>query len=200
MEASHPTGETVRLSDAEDREDVRRVLGGDPRAFEGLVRRWQRPLLNLAYRYCRDRGKAEELTQEAFLRVFRKLELYREDARFSTWLFTLAHRLYTSHLRRYSPEWARPQDMDELPHWANLLASLERQDRDQTLRQSVTRLPPKYRDALLLYYFLEKDIGETAQVLGVASGTVKARLHRGRAMLRERMAALAPVDPAPEEA
>lgn len=187
------------MSDAEDREDVRRVLGGDPRAFEGLVRRWQRPLLNLAYRYCRDRGKSEELTQEAFLRVYRKLKLYREDARFSTWLFTLANRLYTSHLRRYSPEWVRTEDMDNLPHWPNLVASLERKDRDQTVRRSVTRLPPKYRDALLWYYFLEKDIGETARVLGVATGTVKARLHRGREMLRERMAALAPAEPAAEE-
>jgi RNA polymerase sigma-70 factor (ECF subfamily) len=90
--------------------------------------------------------------------------------------------------------------MDKLPHWANLLASLERQDLDQTVRESVARLPPKYRDALLLYYFLDKDVGETAQVLGLASGTVKARLHRGREMLRQRMAALAPVGPAPEEA
>ena len=194
-------GQGIRgVSQDADQADVRRVLAGDPGAFVGIVRRWQRPLLNLAYRYCRDRGQAEELTQEAFLRVYRKLKLYREDARFSTWLFTLATRLFTSHMRRHSPGWVRPEDMDKLPHWTNLVRSIERQDQDQTVRQSVTQLPPKYRDALLLYYFLEKDIRETAQVLGVATGTVKARLHRGREMLRQRMAALAPAEPAPEEA
>ena len=51
-----------------DRDDVARVLAGDTRAFEGIVRRWQGPLVNLAWRYCRDRGRAEEMAQEAFLR------------------------------------------------------------------------------------------------------------------------------------
>ena len=56
-----------------DRADVRRVLAGDIEAFAGIFGRWQRPLINLAYRFCRDRGRAEDMAQEAFLRAFRRL-------------------------------------------------------------------------------------------------------------------------------
>src|ERR1039458_9250139 len=55
----------------EDLADVARVLAGDVQAFEGIVRRWQGPLVNMAWRYCRDRGRAEDLAQEAFLRAWR---------------------------------------------------------------------------------------------------------------------------------
>jgi len=56
-------------------------------AFEGIVRRWQGPLINMAWRYCRDRGRAEDLAQEAFLRAWRGLAQWRRESRFSTWLF-----------------------------------------------------------------------------------------------------------------
>jgi RNA polymerase sigma-70 factor (ECF subfamily) len=73
-----------------DRQDVHRVLAGDVDAFSGIVRRWQSPLVNLAYRFCRDRGQAEEMAQEAFLRAFQRLDQWREDAAFSTWLFAMS--------------------------------------------------------------------------------------------------------------
>src|SRR5512140_1905337 len=86
-----------------DREDVRRVRAGDANAFEGIVRRWQGPLVNLAYRYCRDPGRAEEMAQDAFLRVFRFLDRWRDDAVFSTWMFAIAINVYRSHVRRLAP-------------------------------------------------------------------------------------------------
>jgi len=75
------------MSASEDQSAVERVLAGDISAFEGIVRRWQAPLINLAYRFCHDRGRAEEMAQEAFLRAFRALNQWRKDAVFSTWLF-----------------------------------------------------------------------------------------------------------------
>jgi RNA polymerase sigma-70 factor (ECF subfamily) len=65
-----------------DRADVDRVLAGDASAFEGIVRRWQGPLVNLAYRFCGDRGRAEDMAQEAFLRAFRGLAGWRREALF----------------------------------------------------------------------------------------------------------------------
>ena len=88
------------MSAAEDQADVERVLSGDISAFDGIVRRWQGPLINLAYRYCRDRGRAEEMAQEAFLRAYRALGRWRNHAVFSTWLFALATILYCSEVRR----------------------------------------------------------------------------------------------------
>src|SRR5262245_23232981 len=68
-----PTCQGVRVTAAEDQADVEKVLAGDVGAFESIVRRWQGPLVNLAYRFCHDRGRAEEMAQEAFLRVYRGL-------------------------------------------------------------------------------------------------------------------------------
>ncbi len=84
------------MSAAEDQADVERVLGGDTSGFEAIVRRWQGPLVNLAYRFCRDRGRAEEMAQEAFLRAYRSLGRWRREGVFSTWLFALATNLYCS--------------------------------------------------------------------------------------------------------
>lgn len=63
-----------------DRADVKAVLAGDAEAFGGIVQRWQAPLVTLAYRYCRNRGQAEEMAQEAFLRAYRFLNRWKEDA------------------------------------------------------------------------------------------------------------------------
>jgi RNA polymerase sigma-70 factor (ECF subfamily) len=91
------------VSAEEDAADVARVLAGDVSAFEPIVRRWQRPLVNLAYRFCRDRGRAEDMAQDAFLRAYRALASWRKDAAFSTWLFALATNLYRSEVRRLPP-------------------------------------------------------------------------------------------------
>jgi RNA polymerase sigma-70 factor (ECF subfamily) len=84
---------------SQDQAAVDKVLAGDTSAFEHVVRRWQGSLVNLAYRFCRDRGRAEEIAQEAFLRAYRSLARWRRAA-FSTWLFALATNLYCCKLRR----------------------------------------------------------------------------------------------------
>src|SRR4030095_8941435 len=72
-------------------------------AFEGIVRRWQGPLVNMAFRFCHDRGRAEDMAQEAFVRAFRGLGTWRRGAAFSTWLFALAANLYRNEIRRIPP-------------------------------------------------------------------------------------------------
>lgn len=79
--------DSTRKNGGDDESAVDRVLAGDIDAFEEIVSRWQKPLLNLAYRFSRDRPLAEEMAQEAFLKVFRSLRRWRRDAGFSTWMF-----------------------------------------------------------------------------------------------------------------
>src|SRR5262245_64604012 len=97
------------MSAEEDAADVARVLAGDLSAFEPIVRRWQKPLVNLAYRFCRDRARAEDMAQDAFLRAYRNLGSWRGEAAFSTWLFALATNVYRSEIRRLPPA-AAPLD------------------------------------------------------------------------------------------
>jgi RNA polymerase sigma-70 factor, ECF subfamily len=181
------------VSAAEDQADVDRVLAGKLEAFEGIVRRWQGPLINLAYRFCRDRGRAEEMAQEAFLRAFNALSQWRREAMFSTWLFSLATRLYCSQLRRIP---VSPISLDDIPEPRNSQrtdTALEEQETSRALRRALDTLPPKYREPLLLYYFHELDVSAAAHSLGLPEGTLKARLSRGRDLLRAKLAQVSPV-------
>jgi len=172
---------------SEDQADVEKVLAGDIAAFEGIVHRWQGPLINLAYRFCRDRGRAEEMAQEAFLRAYRGLKQWRKDAAFSAWLFALATNLYRSELRKIPAGTVPLDDVAEPRDACSSDGELENEDRDRALRLAVLALPAKYREALILYYFHEMDVPAAAGSLGLPEGTVKARLFRGREILRQKL-------------
>ena len=171
----------------EDAEAVRRVLAGDVSAFEDIVRRWQGRLVNLAWRFCRDRTMAEDLAQEAFVKAFKSLGTFRAESAFSTWLTAVALNTCRSALRGREPA-AIPIDLvpaaDRQP---NGLTIVEASERAESVRQAVMTLPARYRDALVLYYLEERDLAESARVLGVPAGTLKARLHRGRELLKRRL-------------
>ena len=175
------------MSASEDENDVERVLGGDVSAFVGFVRRWQSPLVNLAFRFCRDRGRGEEMAQEAFLRAYRALPSWRREAAFSTWLFALVTNVYRTELRK-TPTGMIPLDAvsePRDPHSAG--AALEDGDRDRIVRRAVLALPPKYRDAMILFYFHGMDVAAAARSLNLPEGTVKIRLSRGREILRGKL-------------
>ena len=169
-----------------DAADVDRVLAGDVRAFEGIVRRWQGPLLNMAWRYCRDRGRAEELAQEAFLRAWRGLAGWRRDSKFSTWLFALAANVFRSDLKRFPTVNVPIDDVAEPSEPASQLNALAERSRDESIRRAVLALPQRYREPLVLFYFHEMDVSAAARTMRLPEGTVKARLARARALLRRR--------------
>lgn len=163
------------------------------------MRRWQSPLINLAFRFFQDRGRAEEMAQEAFLRAFRALDRWRKDAACSTWLFALATNLFRSELKRIPAGAVSLDDVADPRATHASLGRLEDEDRDRAVRRMVLALPPKYRDALILFYFHDMDIPAAARSLGLPEGTVKARLSRGREILRGKLPRLLSV-PALKEA
>jgi RNA polymerase sigma-70 factor (ECF subfamily) len=174
------------LGSDQDLDDVERVLAGDVEAFEGIVRRWQGPIVNMAWRYCRDRGRAEELAQEAFVRAWRGLAQWRREGSFSTWLFALAANVFRSELKRFpsvnlpleaAPEPSRPAGQH------NELAARQSSG---AVRRAVMALPVRYREAVILFYFHEMDVGAVARTMRMPDGTVKARLARARELLRKR--------------
>jgi RNA polymerase sigma-70 factor (ECF subfamily) len=175
------------VSASDDQSAVEKVLAGDVSAFEGIVQRWQGPLINLAYRFCHDRGRAEEMAQEAFLRAYRALAQWRKDAVFSTWFFALATNLYRSELRRIPMRNVPLQDVAEPADSRASDGGLEDRDRDRAVRRAVLALPAKYREALTLFYFHEMDVPAAARSLRLPEGTVKARLFRGRELLRGKL-------------
>jgi RNA polymerase sigma-70 factor (ECF subfamily) len=175
----------------DDSADAARALAGDQVAFEGIVRRWQGRLLNLAWRFCRDRATAEDMAQEAFARAFRRLSTFRGDSSFGTWLTAVALNTYRSRLRALGPP-LLGLDPSRIPGPGELgpLRALEEGDRAEAVRRAVLALPRRYRDAIVVYYFQERDLAEAARVLNLAEGTLKGHLYRGRELLRRRCAHL----------
>jgi len=169
-----------------DDDDVAAVLGGDLERFEGIVHRWQRPLVNLAYRYVRDHARAEDLAQEAFLKCFRSLRQWRREAQFSTWLFSVAVSVYRSRLRRLEPVLALLDDNEATKDSSaeTIDDRIDEGRRAESIRRAVAALPPLYRDPMIVFYFQDEDLATTAKVLGLREGTLKARLHRAREILR----------------
>ncbi len=179
------------MSAREDQADIEKVLAGDSSAFAGIVRRWQGPMINLAYRFCGDRGRAEDMAQEVFLRVYRGLAKWRGDAAFSTWLFAVATNLYRTELRRIPVGTVSIDNAFELndPRTGakRMDANLDNEDRARMVRRAVAALPAKYREALILFYFQDMDVPAAARSLGLPEGTVKAQLFRARKLLEKKL-------------
>lgn len=178
------------MSDELDRADIARVVEGDTEAFAGIVGRWQTPLVSLAYRYCRDRDQAEDMAQAAFVAAYRAAAQWRGETKFSSWLFAVAANVYRSEMRRrfvstVSIDASEPAQRSE--------QEIADPERAAVVRRLVATLPAKYRDVMVLFYFHDMNVDQAAASLGVPEGTVKARLHRARAILeRELRTAMPP--------
>jgi RNA polymerase sigma-70 factor (ECF subfamily) len=169
-----------------DASDVAVVLAGDSERFEAIVLRYQRPLIRYAMRFTDDRFTAEDMAQDALVACYRSLHSWRAESQFSTWLFALALNVYRSRLRRMQPLLVPLDEAMLVDTGTEQRASDEHQA--SLVRRAVGWLPAKYRDALVTFYFRDADLAESAQILGIPQGTLKARLHRGRRMLAERLA------------
>lgn len=181
---------------------IRRCLAGDERAYRDLVERFERPVFSLALRMVRRVEDAEDLTQETFVRMFRALDRYDPTRPFPAWLFTIATRLCIDHLRRkrlapISLTQVGPEDDEEYtievadpglgPELTTSHAEEERRTRDL-----IDSLPPHYRIVVLLRHQQDLSYDEIAEALHLPLGTVKARIHRAREILKQRIAKTRP--------
>jgi RNA polymerase sigma-70 factor (ECF subfamily) len=188
-----PNNPAQNLADV-DLADVERVLAGEVQAFEGIVRRWQGPLVNMAWRYCRDRGRAEELAQDAFIRAWRGLSGWRREGSFSTWLFALAANVFRSELKRFPTLNLPLEEVAEPSGPAAQHSVLAARLSSEAVRRAVLALPVRYREPVVLFYFHEMDVAAAARTMGLPEGTLKARLSRARALLRRRFPGLEGLD------
>ena len=181
-------------------EDVRLMLAfceGDAAAFETLFRRWAGPLLRYLERMLGEAGAAEELVQEAFLRVHRARSSYRPDARFSSWLYRIGTNLALNELRRparrapHASVEGTEMDGEPLPA-AREPASEELVDARREVRAldgALRELPERQRAALWLVAVEGHSYAEVAASLEISEPAVKALVHRARTSLAAQLAA-----------
>ena len=159
---------------------------GDPGAFEEVVRRTYRQVYTQALRIVGDRQEAEDVAQEAYLRVFRGLAGFRGDAQFETWLYRIVANAALTHLRRrrrFGELMADPADEELEPADAGGAPETVA-DRD-ALAGAMASLSPALRAVVLLKDVYGLSCQEIGDQLGVSEGAVKVRLHRARRRLKE---------------
>ncbi len=172
-------------------------LSGDPHAFGQIVTRYQLRLLNFVYRMIGDRERAEDLVQEAFLRVHRHLDRFDRSRKFSTWIYTIASNLAKNELRNRSRspmmtfDQVRPgNDFDYQPAEFEDTTTrpddlAERRDLKSLVDQTVAQLASHHREVFVLRELEGKSYEEIAEIMHCNLGTVKSRLNRARQSFAE---------------
>jgi RNA polymerase sigma-70 factor, ECF subfamily len=158
--------------------------------FQNVVRTYSRTVFNLAYAILGDRGAAEEVSQDVFLRIWQHLGTFKGQSAFPTWLYAVTRNTAISYRRKLlsrgasqgstydpSPEEYSPADVQ---HTTDFLE-------ERLLINSIAELPPDMQSVIRLYYLEEQSVDRVAQVLQIPNGTVKTLLHRARLRLQSRL-------------
>jgi RNA polymerase sigma-70 factor (ECF subfamily) len=160
---------------------------GDTGAFEQLYERHNRRVYSLCLRMTQNVAEAEDLAQEAFIQLFRKIGSFRGESAFTTWLHRLTVNQVLMHFRKRSVKLERTTEEGETPvqivrgtENPNRMPVLDRISLDSALKQ----LPPGYRSVFVLHDIEGHEHDEIAKILGVAVGTSKSQLHKARMKLR----------------
>jgi len=180
-----------------DSELISQFLDGDLRAFNVLLRRWQRPLFNFILRYVGDAEEAKDLCQTAFIRVYRNLRRLRDPSRFSTWVYSIAVNLCKDNRKdrrngfvSIHSAWTN-DDGEEMPAPEPVAdpegqpdAEFSRQELAMILQRAMRQLPEEQRVVVILKTYQGLKFTEIAEALGEPLNTVKSRMYYGLHALR----------------
>lgn len=192
VRAPKPVRTLAELGTLDDTALVTTFLAGESRAFDAIVERYQMRLLNFVYRIVGDRERAEDLVQEAFIRVHRHLARFDRSKKFSTWVYTIASNLAKNELRNRSRNplvlfssitqgWEdeeRPLEFEDPT--ARPDDEFRRNHVREAVEKSVAQLPAHHREVFVLRELEGRSYEEIAEITHCNLGTVKSRLNRAR--------------------
>lgn len=168
--------------------------GADPalglETLETWMKEYGADVMNVAYSYVRNYHQAQDITQDVFLRAYAKMNSFRGDSSVKTWLLSITANRCKDYLR----SWAIRNEVHDAEHLEHEQAGTDTeaevvtQLQNDDLWHAVHDLPVKYREAIILYYSRGLTSMEVAGALGISEQSVRTRLHRGRLMLKERLA------------
>ena len=172
---------------------IRRCLDGDQQAWNEIVNRHWRKVFNIAYKFVGKSDKAEDLTQDIFLKIYKSLDTFDRRANFQTWLFSISRNLCIDHyrtIRREREVIDHRVDTTEVWHAdtrRNAYGDLEHKERVKLLRSALKQLAPTLRKAVIMRDLKEMTYHEIAKALNVPEGTIKSRINRGRTELTRQL-------------
>jgi len=189
----------MRMTETNEAGLIARILDGEKDLFHELIRPYERMVYLTLFSILKNEADAEDGAQEAMINAYRHLASFRGEAKFSTWLTTIAINEGRKRLRKAKTaaeesieEEAEGHEGDYTPapltDWREIpLEALEREEIREALRGAVAELPDIYRQVFTLRDLEELNVEETAQALGINANVVKVRLHRARILLQKRL-------------
>ncbi len=186
------------MIDESERLLIERCKLGERAAFDELVRKYEKRVYNLAYRLSGSYDDANDISVDAFVRVFQAIRLFRGDANFSTWLFRIVTNVYLDRRKRNRNKQHVSLD-DVIAVEENTVTRqiedpsptpgvvIEQRERAQLIQSAIVSLPTDQRTMIVLYHTEGFSYEEIATVLDLPIGTVKSRLNRARLKLREKL-------------
>ena len=176
---------------------INEVLKGNQDAFEEIVTLFQHRLYHVCYRMLSNRQEAEDIAQEAFVRAYINIHTFDQKRKFSTWLFRIATNLCIDRIRKKKPDYYLDSNVpgtEGLTMYSQIAAAgelpeeeIERMETHDRIQYEIGQLSDKYRSVIILRYIEELPLQEISDILELPLGTVKTRVHRGRAALRKQM-------------
>ena len=171
---------------------IKQFQDGDVRAYNEIVHRYKDRLLNFIYRFLNDIDKSEDLVQDTLLKVYTHKHSYKEIAKFSTWLYTIAGNLARTELRKikrrktFSVTDLSYEDREFVIHSTDADPSETNDSRDfqNNVQRALTELPNDFKTIIILRDIQELSYDEISKIVGVPLGTVKSRINRGRLKLQ----------------
>ena len=187
----------IAYAELSDADVMLRVQAGDDSAFDYLVEKFRRPIISFMYRMAHNQAVAEELAQEAFLRVYRSRQTYAAEAKFSTWLYRIATNLAVNHARDSrnekssvsldEPDQETGQTIDVADATPNVEQEILKRERLAAIRKHVEELPERQRMAVMMHKYQNLDYREIARVLKLSESATKSLLFRAYETLRDKL-------------
>lgn len=172
---------------SDDNHHIRLVLNGDTNAFSVLVNRYKNMVFTLCLKLVKSREEAEDLSQECFIKVYKSLGSFKKEARFSTWLYTIAYHTCLDRIKKIKKE-RSIVNMDsftenEIESLQYNMDSLEEKERKELVKECLDLLNEEERWMLTLFYLEEQSIKEIALIMGISETNSKVKIFRSRKKL-----------------
>ena len=178
--------------DKSDIDLISKVLQGDKMAYAQIIKQHQRFVFTLALRFSKCREDAEEIAQDSFIKAFRALPSFKQNSKFSTWLYSIVYTTSMTFLRKKRLDTQSIDDgtsLIQLEAYSSdyTIIDVEHKSKMQFVNLAISLLSPIDAAIITLFYQGEQSLEEIAQALGMESNTVKVKLHRARQRLREKI-------------
>jgi RNA polymerase sigma-70 factor (ECF subfamily) len=177
------------MTELTDEQIAELVQNGDVQSFGALVGRFEQKLLRYARRFLFDRADSQDLVQEVFLKAYINIQSFDKDRSFNAWIYRIAHNLFINEIKKKGKEPLPFFDPDTLfPHPVEPKKAdddLKEQELKIMMDKCLEKLTPKYREALILYYYEDMDYQKISDILQIPVSTVGVRLSRAKVSLRD---------------